>query len=107
MAPDRPRRRRTGQTRLTGLTGRRGWLIAGAALLGLLVIAPLASVPAARAVESSLTADLQVSQGDLQRGLKQLETGYKNQDAAQVKAASASFTSSRDRLKALAGRIRP
>src|SRR5215469_4545768 len=104
MAPDRPRRRRTG---LTGLAGRRGWLIAGGALLGLLVIAPLASVPAARAVESSLTADLQVSQGDLQRGLKELETGYKNQDAKQVEAAAASFASSRVRLQALANRVRP
>jgi hypothetical protein len=98
MGPNRPRRRRT---------DRRGWLIAGGVLLGLLVLTPLASVPAARAVESSLTADLVVSQGDLERGLKELETGYKNQDAKQVDAASASFASSRDRLQALANRTKP
>jgi hypothetical protein len=98
MAPDRPRRRGT---------GRRGWLVAGGVLLGLLVLPSLAAVPAARVVESSLTADLEVSQGDLERGLKQLETGYRNQDAAQVEAAAASFTSSRRRLQALASRVRP
>jgi hypothetical protein len=82
-------------------------LIAACVLLGLLLAAPVAAVPAARAVEMSLTADLQLAQGDLQRGLKQLETGYENQDAAQVEAASASFASSRDRLQALGRRVQP
>jgi hypothetical protein len=98
MAPDRRSRRRH---------GRRAWLIAGGALLGFLVAAPLAAVPAARAVEGSLTGDLQLAQGDLQRGLKDLEAGYRDQDARQVEAASASFASSRERLQALARRVQP
>jgi len=98
MPPDRLRRLGA---------GRRGWLLAGGVLLALLVAAPLAAVPAARVVETSLTADLQQSQGDLQTGLKQLEAGYRDQDAAQVQAAAASFARSRDRLQALASRTRP
>ena len=85
MAPDRRSRRRP---------ARRAWLIAGGALLGFLLAAPLAAVPAARAVEASLTADLQVARGDLQRGLKELEAGYRDRDARQVEAASSSFASS-------------
>jgi hypothetical protein len=92
---------------MTGQIDRRLWLLAGGVLLGLLVLPPLAAVSAVRVVESSLTADLKVSQGDLERGMKELETGYKNQDPAQVESASVSFTSSRDRLKTLADRIRP
>jgi len=99
MGPD-PRRSRR---RLS----RRGWIVAGCVLLAVLVGMPLAAIPTARAVEASLTADLQVAQADLQHGLGQLETGYKNQSAADVQAASASFASSRDRLRALARRVQP
>jgi hypothetical protein len=78
-----------------------------AVLLGLLVVTPLATIPAGRVLEASLTGDLQGAQSDLQRGLSQLETGYKNSDANSVQAASASFAASRDRLEALSRRLGP
>ncbi len=86
--------------------GGRAWHVVAAVLLGLLVATSLAAVPAARALESSVTADVQKSQMDLQRGLKQLEDGYKNQDARTVQAASGSFANSRERLQALGRRLR-
>src|SRR2546430_4427557 len=87
--------------------GRRPLLVAGAVLLGLLVAAPLTSLPAARALEASVTGDLQAAQAELQHGLAELEDGYRNQDARQVRAAAAAFGRSRDRLRALGGRVRP
>jgi Protein of unknown function (DUF4012) len=82
-------------------------VVAVCLLLLLLVAAPVAAAPGARAIQANLTADLVVAQGDLEQGLKQLETGYKNQDATQVEAASASFARSRDRLRAMAHRMQP
>jgi hypothetical protein len=84
---------------------RRGLVITGCALLALLVVAGVGAVPGARAIEANLTSDVVTSQNDLNRGLKQLETGYKNQDSTQVEAASASFARSRDRLQALGRRL--
>jgi hypothetical protein len=98
MAQDRRSRR---------VSGRRGLIVAGCVGLVLLVGGPLAAVPAARAVEANLTSDVVAAQNDLEHGLKQLETGYKNQDANQVEAASASFARSRDRLEALGRRMQP
>lgn len=77
----------------------------GAALLGLLGATAVAAVPASRALEASVTGDMQKAQVDLQRGLVQLEDGYKSQDVGKVQAASASFARSRDRLQALGRRM--
>src|SRR5215472_3058293 len=92
MSPDRLRRVR---------------LAAVAALAVLTASAQFAALPAARVLESSVIGDLQVAQGDLQRGLSQLEDGYRSQDVGKVRAASASFASSRARLLALARRLQP
>ena len=92
---------------LQALRTRRQALIVGAAVLGVLLVPVLVAVPVARALQSSVTADVQVAQADLEDGLQLLEEGYKNQDATRVDAAAARFARSRDELRAVARRLRP
>jgi hypothetical protein len=95
-----PRDRRAGGRR-------RAWLALVIALLALPVAGAAAVVPAARALESGVTADLGRAQTDLRRGAALLEQGYERQDPARVRDASASFARSRAGLEALRRRLAP